>query len=56
MIIQTDVKCLYCGHVSWRVEMDTYDLASPAGSAAARYAGDHVTVGPRSVVVLLSPR
>ena len=22
MIIQTDVKCLYCGHVSWRVEME----------------------------------
>ena len=22
MIIQTDVKCLYCGHVSWRIEMD----------------------------------
>jgi hypothetical protein len=22
MIIQTDVKCLYCGQVSWRVEME----------------------------------
>jgi glycogen operon protein len=41
---------------SWRVELDTHDLASPAGSVAARYAGDHVTAGPRSVVVLLSPR
>jgi glycogen operon protein len=40
----------------WRAEIDTFDPASPAGSAAARYAGDHVTVGPRSVVVLLSPR
>jgi pullulanase/glycogen debranching enzyme len=40
----------------WRVEIDTYDPAPPAGSAAARYAGDHVTAGPRSVVVLLSPR
>jgi glycogen operon protein len=40
----------------WRVEIDTFDPASPTGSAAARYAGDHITVGPRSVVVLLSPR
>lgn len=22
MIIQTDVKCLYCGRVSWRIEME----------------------------------
>ena len=22
MIIQTDVLCLYCGHVSWRIEME----------------------------------
>lgn len=21
MIVQTDVTCLYCGHVSWRVEL-----------------------------------
>jgi glycogen operon protein len=41
---------------SWQVEIDTYDPASPAGSAAARYADDRVTVGPRSVVVLLDPR
>ena len=41
---------------SWRVEVDTYDLAPPAGPPAARCAGDHVTAGPRSVVVLLSPR
>ena len=40
----------------WRVEIDTFDPASPAGSAAARYAGDCVTAGPCSVVVLLSPR
>ena len=41
---------------SWRVEIDTYDPAPPAGPPAARCAGDHVTAGPRSVVVLLSPR
>jgi glycogen operon protein len=45
----------------WRAEIDTYDLASPpgseaAGSAAAHCeAGDKVTVGPRSVVVLKNP-
>jgi glycogen operon protein len=38
---------------SWRVEIDTYDPASPAGSATA---GTHVTVGPRSIVVLSDPR
>jgi glycogen operon protein len=42
---------------SWQVEIDTYDLASQAGPKAAnRRVGDHVTVGPRSVVVLLGPR
>jgi glycogen operon protein len=42
---------------SWQVEIDTYDLASQAGpKAASRRGGDHVTVGPRSVVVLLAPR
>ena len=51
----------------WHAEIDTYDLASPAGSAAAGSAagvsaaahceaGDKVTVGPRSVIVLRSPR
>ncbi len=41
----------------WQVEIDTYDLASQAGpNAANRRVGDHVTVGPRSVVVLLGPR
>ena len=35
--------------------LDTYDPAQEAGSAAAhRKAGDHVAVGPRSVVVLRS--
>jgi isoamylase len=42
----------------WRVEVDTYDPASEAGPAAPqiadRGADGHVTVGPRSVVVLLS--
>jgi len=37
----------------WRVEIDTWDPAAPA--AGGRQAGDSVTVGPRSVVVLLSP-
>jgi glycogen operon protein len=37
----------------WRVEVDTYDPASPTGSATA---GTHVTVGPRSIVVLSDPR
>jgi glycogen operon protein len=41
---------------SWQVEIDTYAPASPPGPAAAHYAGDRVTVGPRSVVVLLDPR
>jgi isoamylase len=41
---------------SWRVEIDSYDPAPAHGSAAARQAGDHVTVGPRSVMMLLDPR
>jgi glycogen operon protein len=41
---------------TWQVELDTYDLASPAGPSATDHKpGDHVTVGPRSVVVLLGP-
>jgi isoamylase len=41
----------------WRVEIDTHDHAGPAGQAAfALDAGSHLTVGPRSVVVLRSPR
>ena len=42
---------------SWRIEVDTYDPTAPGSSAVApRGAGDHVTVGPRSVVVLSDPR
>jgi len=37
----------------WRVEIDSWDLVAPA--AGEREAGDSVTVGPRSVVVLLNP-
>ena len=40
----------------WQVEIDTYDPVSQAGPATAeRKAGDHITVGPRSVVVLKNP-
>jgi isoamylase len=40
---------------TWQVELDSYDPAPEAGAAAAhRKAGDHVGVGPRSVVVLRS--
>jgi len=40
----------------WQVELDTYDPASPGGPAGKdRTAGDAVTAGPRSVVVLRSP-
>jgi glycogen operon protein len=42
---------------AWRVEIDTYDPEARDGTAATgRHAGDSITVGPRSVVVLLSPR
>jgi glycogen operon protein len=42
---------------SWQTEIDTYDLGSGRGQAAAsRAAGDHVCVGPRSVVVLRNRR
>ena len=41
----------------WRVGIDTYDPATREGTAATdRTAGDSITVGPRSAVVLLSPR
>jgi glycogen operon protein len=36
----------------WREEIDTFDQVT----ATSRQAGDKITVGPRSVVVLLSPR
>jgi isoamylase len=41
--------------LEWRAEIDTY---APAGGGAAppRHAGDCVSVGPRSVVVLRGPR
>jgi isoamylase len=42
---------------SWRIDVDTYDPAAPASSAVApQGTGDHVTVGPRSIVVLSDPR
>jgi pullulanase/glycogen debranching enzyme len=50
---------IYEVHVKgWRTEVNTYDPATPASSAAARGAGDHVTVSPRSIAVLraASPR
>ena len=45
------------GQASWRIDVDTYDPAAPGSSTAApQDAGDHVTVGPRSIVVLSDPR
>ena len=41
--------------VAWVAEIDTFDPAGVAG-APRRHAGDHVTVGPRSVLVLRGPR
>ena len=42
---------------SWRTDIDTYDPAASGSSAVARRAaGDHVTVGPRSILVLSDPR
>jgi isoamylase len=42
---------------AWHAEIDSYAPAPPAGSGPAdRRAGDSVTVGPRSVVVLSGPR
>jgi isoamylase len=38
---------------SWQVEIDSWDPAAPV--AGEREAGDSVTVGPRSVVVLMNP-
>jgi glycogen operon protein len=38
---------------AWRVELDTYEPAAPGSTAATgRGAGDHITVSPRSIVVL----
>jgi glycogen operon protein len=39
----------------WRAEIDSHDPAA-AAPAGERHAGDRVTVGPRSVTVLRSPR
>ncbi|HEV8219890.1 MAG TPA: hypothetical protein VGQ05_06475, partial [Streptosporangiaceae bacterium] len=40
----------------WQLVLDSHDLAPPSWPAAERRkAGDHVTVGPRSVVVLRNP-
>jgi hypothetical protein len=39
----------------WRAEIDTFDPAA-AAAAPERRAGDHVMVGPRSVLVLRGPR
>jgi len=45
------------GQASWRIDVDTYNPAAPGSSAVApRGAGDHVTVNPRSIVVLSDPR
>ncbi len=44
-------------HAAWHLELDSYDLTSPAGPAAAsQTAGDRVAVGPRSIVVFGNPR
>jgi glycogen operon protein len=40
--------------LEWRAEIDTYDPAG-AGAAPPRHAGDRISVGPRSVVVLRGP-
>ena len=45
------------GQASWRTDIDTYDPAAPGNPAVApRGAGDHITVNPRSIVVLSDPR
>jgi len=40
----------------WQEEIDTFDPVRAGSEATRSRAGDQVTVGPRSVVVLLSPR
>jgi isoamylase len=40
---------------AWQAEIDSYDPTRPAAAAALR-AGDQLTVQPRSIVVLRSPR
>jgi isoamylase len=41
--------------LTWHAEIDSYDPARPAAAAALR-TGDQLTVPPRSIVVLRSPR
>jgi isoamylase len=41
---------------AWQAEIDTYQLAAPAGPAATGRAGERITAGPRSVVALKNPR
>jgi hypothetical protein len=36
---------------TWRVALDTYDPA-PAGGPEQLHAGDDITLGPQSIVVL----
>jgi isoamylase len=41
---------------SWHTEIDTWDLTAPVAPGAARLrAGDRVTAGPRSLIVLSAP-
>jgi isoamylase len=40
----------------WQAELDSYDLGAVSTGVPARQAGDHVSVGPRSVAVLRGPR
>jgi isoamylase len=41
----------------WQVEIDTYDVVSRSGPAEGQHtAGDRITVGPRSLLVLRSPQ
>ena len=41
---------------AWQLEVDSYQLAEADGQASVGEAGDKITVRPRSVVVLRSPR
>jgi glycogen operon protein len=41
---------------AWRLEVDTYHPAATGRSAPAQAAGQRVTVGPRSIIVLSDPR
>ena len=40
----------------WQEEIDTFDPVRAGSEVTRRRAGDQITVGPRSVAVLLSPR